>query len=207
MRTLIFLLLFSNVFPAINFILTIDDAPSKYTTPIAKVLLSRNIQAIWFICGSKEHLKSHKKHTDFLVTNNFIFGNHSTSHNYEWFRYNYIDEIKKDFKQINDYFIDNYNIKLKYFRAPYGITTQYMQIAIEELDLKTMAWHLDFDDYNKTNFTTNEILCQFDLTIRTNRSEYIMLIHANKQCYEYLDFIIEETKRRGEFLDLKKRGL
>jgi peptidoglycan/xylan/chitin deacetylase (PgdA/CDA1 family) len=173
------------------FFLTVDDGPNYCTIPIAKVLKSNNIQAIWFLSGNYMDYPSHKYAIAFLISNGFLLGNHTKSHSTNLNR----GYFYQDIKSVSDFVWSNYNIRLTLFRPPYGLMNNNMLVATYKANLKIIPWTLFFEPWPTNNYKDKI----HKRITEKNRANDIILMHSEPFVMSNTQGIIDTIKKYGKF--------
>ncbi len=120
--------------------LTFDDGPNKEFTPkILSLLKKYNAKATFFCIG-----KNVKDHPDILnktVKDGHLIGNHSYNHHNSFgflSTEKVIDELEKT-KNIIEEAVD---LKVHFFRPPFGVTNPNIAKAVKNLNLHTFGWSI-----------------------------------------------------------------
>jgi peptidoglycan-N-acetylglucosamine deacetylase len=129
----------------IKLLLTFDDGPHPvWTARILDLLDSHGVKAIFFCVGSQ--VKRFPQTTKAIIDRGHFIGNHTWSHNpfLSWMHPKFENEIE----DVHNYFINNYNYTIRFFRAPWGILSpkarKYLQ---SEGKYKILHWDVDLFDY------------------------------------------------------------
>ena len=118
-------------------LITIDDGPSKYGRDMVATLERHKAKAIFFINGI--HDKNNLGNIAFQANAGFAIGNHTWSH----INLKKEKNLEKINKEIND---DSKLIKTltgaspKFFRPPYGMSTQYVRDMVKKEGMISMNW-------------------------------------------------------------------
>ena len=193
MKTLMFILFtFIFSYSSTNFILTIDDAPSSTTVEMYKLVQKYNITPMWFVIG--KNIRNNPIYTKMMIDSNFIIGNHSYYHSISNFRDFGPQVARNEITSVND----QIKLDLKYFRAPYGLIYNDCLVAIIDLKMIPVPWHIAFPAWYfvqpNGSYLRNVMKSQ-------HRETYIILIHDTERDYRVLEFTIKECLKHGTFID------
>jgi peptidoglycan-N-acetylglucosamine deacetylase len=124
-------------------LLTFDDAPDRHALDIAKTLHKLNVKAIFFVNGHFITSNEGKLKLKQIHQMGFPIGNHTFNHislkglsEQEQF-----DEIVK----LNDSIEAIIGERPKFFRAPFGINTDYSKKVVSEEKMLLMNWTYGYD--------------------------------------------------------------
>lgn len=148
--------------------LTFDDGPSsKYTIELLDVLEKNNVKATFFVVAqfalnNKEIIKKMKEHGHSIQL-------HSLEHKNELFETPF--NTKKDIEGcINA--MKELNVKIKYFRAPWGHFNIVSMLLLKKHGIKKILWNVMAEDWEADN--TTEIIAE-KLLNRTKGGDIICL--------------------------------
>ena len=120
--------------------LTFDDGPNKEFTPKVLTLLKKyNANATFFVIGDNVH-----KHPDLLKKINkegHLIGNHSYYHQNS-FGFLSTKKVMDELEKTNRIIEKNINLKMKFFRPPFGVTNPNIAKAVKNLNLHTFGWSI-----------------------------------------------------------------
>ncbi len=122
-----------------NAALTFDDGPGKYTAEILDILKKENIKATFFVIGN--NIKEYPEVMERMVNEGHSIGNHSYYHgkNFDWQSAKKMrDEIEMTNQEIELYT----HAPVRIFRPPYGVTNPNLEKALEQTEMKSIAWSL-----------------------------------------------------------------
>ncbi|MEC2159051.1 polysaccharide deacetylase family protein [Virgibacillus halodenitrificans] len=124
-------------------LITIDDAPDKYSLEMANKLKELNVNAIFFVNGhfieSEEGAQKLKKLHDM----GFIIGNHTKTHaNLKKIT---IEEQREEILSVSDRVEEIIGERPLFFRAPHGANTDYSRKLAAEEGMTLMNWTYGYD--------------------------------------------------------------
>lgn len=119
--------------------LTFDDGVEENTTKVLDVLKKHNIQATFFLVGSKV-----EKHPDIvkrIVNEGHIVANHTYSHS-GFFPTNSKKKVEQEIKKCADAIQNTVGKRPVLFRPPFGVTNPIIGKVVRALGLKTIGWSI-----------------------------------------------------------------
>ncbi|APC48765.1 polysaccharide deacetylase family protein [Virgibacillus halodenitrificans] len=124
-------------------LITIDDAPDKYSLEMANKLKELNVNAIFFVNGhfieSEEGAQKLKKLHDM----GFIIGNHTKTHaNLKKITK---EEQREEILSVSDRVEEIIGERPLFFRAPHGANTDYSRKLAAEEGMTLMNWTYGYD--------------------------------------------------------------
>ncbi|WP_233879140.1 polysaccharide deacetylase family protein [Virgibacillus halodenitrificans] len=124
-------------------LITIDDAPDKYSLEMANKLKEHNVNAIFFVNGhfieSEEGAQKLKKLHDM----GFIIGNHTKTHaNLKKITK---EEQREEILSVSDRVEEIIGERPLFFRAPHGANTDYSRKLAAEEGMTLMNWTYGYD--------------------------------------------------------------
>jgi len=173
-------------------LLTFDDGPNPQTSEIIlKKLSEAKIKALFFAVG--DNVNKYPELTKQILSEGHSFGNHTFNHK----RITQLTKVEKD-KQIlsvQEIFEDKFNIKIKYFRPPYGKFQFSTADLLKKYDLKNIMWSLLTYDY-KNDLSIVKFAVQKYL-----KQNSIIVLHDSLKSKDIIidsiNFIVDETKKRN----------
>lgn len=175
--------------------LTFDDGPSIYTNYLLDILKKYNVEATFFCVG--DYTDKNKDIVKREIKENHLVGLHSLNHT----NANLLG-IKKTFNDFNKCLdiMNNLNIKIKYFRPPWGHLNLLTLINLKKNKLKLVLWNVMAEDW-KSN-TTPKII-ESKLLKRIKGGDIICLHdgrgsnNAPLKTIEALDNVIPKLLEKG----------
>ncbi len=172
-------------------LITIDDGPSKYAESMMNTLDKHNAKAIFFINGI--HVKNELK--DVLKTEidrGFAVGNHTWSHPY--LKRISFEAAKSEVDKNSKLIEGSTGEAPKFFRAPFGESTQEERDYIKGKGMIYMNWSGSVKDWeakskNKDVFMNN--------VMKDLHPGEIILIHEHKETDMYLDELLTKIEEKG----------
>ncbi|WP_226665931.1 polysaccharide deacetylase family protein [Metabacillus litoralis] len=174
-------------------LLTIDDAPDKFSLEMAKTLKDNKVKAIFFVNGHFIQSEEKKKLLKEIYDLGFPIGNHTMSHSNlknlsEKDQYKEIIELNHQIEAIT-------GEKPKFFRAPFGSNTDYSKKLVAEQGMLLMNWSYGYDweeDYMNKDALADIMV---NTPLLTNGSN--LLMHDREWTNKALPKIIEGLKSKG----------
>ena len=172
-------------------LITIDDGPTKYAESMMNTLDKHNAKAIFFINGI--HVKNELK--DVLKTEvdrGFAVGNHTWSHPY--LKRISFEAAKSEIDKNSKLIEGSTGEAPKFFRAPFGESTQEERDYIKNKGMIYMNWSGSVKDWeakskNKDVFMSN--------VMKDLHPGEIILIHEHKETDMYLDELLTKIEEKG----------
>lgn len=168
--------------PAGTVALTFDDGPSKYTKKIADILNEYEVGGTFFFIGNK--VKKFPDSVDYVHTNGFMIGNHSTNH--AEFNKLSLDEQIGNIVETNNMIEQITTEPVILFRPPYGANNTDTTEVMSTYGMKMVLWNSDTEDWKSKN--AEEIL---KYVTSKKASGSIILLHETEGTVQALPQIIE----------------
>lgn len=181
-------------------LLTIDDAPDKFSVEMAKLLKERNVNAIFFVNGHFIKSDEGKAKLTEIYNMGFEIGNHTMTHE----NLSKIDEAKQreEIIALNDLIEEITGERPRFFRAPFGVNTDVSRQITAEENMQWMNWSYGYD-FNK-KYMEKEALADIMVNAPELRAGANLLMHDRKWTLEALPDIIEGLEEKGyQFVDPK----
>lgn len=179
-------------------LLTIDDSPDKFAVEMAKTLKELNAPAIFFVNGHFLETDEGKANLKAIYDMGFEIGNHTQTHAN-------LKEISEDQQQeeilkVNETVESVIGEKPKFFRAPFGVNTDFSKSLVKSEGMLLMNWTYGYDwekQYMDAASLTDIMLNTEYLTDGAN-----LLMHDRKWTAEALSDIVEGFRAKGyELID------
>ncbi|CEG26915.1 polysaccharide deacetylase family protein [Bacillus sp. B-jedd] len=176
-----------------NVLITIDDAPDKHALEMAEILNKLGVKAIFFVNGhfidTPEEAERLKKIHDM----GFIIGNHTYSHQ----NLTKIpeEEQKKEIISVNDRVKEITGVSPVFFRAPFGMNTDYSKKIAAEKGMLLMNWTYGYD-WEK-QYQNRDALAKImvDSPYLTNGAN--LLMHDREWTKDALEDIVKGLQAKG----------
>lgn len=124
-------------------LLTIDDAPDKYSLEMAKTLKELGVNAIFFVNGHFIDTEEEQARLKEIHDMGFIIGNHTYNHQ----KLNDVSEEKQreEIVKLNDLVEEITGERPKFFRAPHGVNTDFSRQVAKDEGMLLMNWTYGYD--------------------------------------------------------------
>lgn len=174
-------------------LMTIDDAPDKYSLKMAKLLKELNVPAIFFVNGHFLETDEQKEQLKQIHELGFAIGNHTYSHKSlpELSEADQQEEIIK----VNDQVESIIDQKPLFFRAPFGQNTDYSKGIIEDESMLSMNWSYGYD-WNE-QYMEKDALANIMVNADELRAGANLLMHDREWTYEALEDIVLGLRDKG----------
>ncbi|SEB11401.1 Peptidoglycan/xylan/chitin deacetylase, PgdA/CDA1 family [Thalassobacillus cyri] len=179
-------------------LITIDDAPDKYSVEMAKTLKELGAPAIFFVNGHFLDTPEEEKKLKQIHELGFPIGNHTYSHSS-------LPALTKEqqYEEIiglNDRVEEIIGERPEFFRAPFGQNTDYTKQLAEEEGMLLMNWTYGYDwekDYQSASAIAQIMVETPLLTDGAN-----LLMHDREWTANGLEEIVTGLEEKGyELLD------
>lgn len=174
-------------------LLTFDDAPDKHSLQIAKTLKSHNVNAIFFVNGHFIDSEAEKSVLKQIHQMGFAIGNHTLSH--ATLKDLSEPEQKNEIVKLNDAVEAIIGERPKFFRAPFGINTDYSKKIAAEERMLVMNWTYGYD-WEK-EYQTKEALTQIMVNSPYLVNGANLLMHDRAWTSEAISGIITGLQGKG----------
>ncbi|CAH0345928.1 polysaccharide deacetylase family protein [Bacillus sp. CECT 9360] len=179
-------------------LLTFDDAPDKHSLEIAKTLKSHNVNAIFFVNGHFLDSEEEKAVLKQIHEMGFAIGNHTQSH--ATLKDLSESEQRNEIVKLNDAVEAIIGERPKFFRAPFGMNTDFSKKLATEEKMLVMNWTYGYD-WEK-NYQSKEALTQIMVNSPYLINGANLLMHDRAWTSEAISGIITGLQAKGyEMLD------
>ncbi|TXC92112.1 polysaccharide deacetylase family protein [Metabacillus litoralis] len=182
-------------------LLTIDDAPDKYSLEMAKTLKNNEVKAIFFVNGHFIQSAEKKAILKEIYDLGFSIGNHTMTHTNlndltEEEQYNEIIELNHQIEEIT-------GEKPRFFRAPFGSNTDFSKKLVAEHGMVLMNWTYGYD-WEK-EFMNKDALADIMVNTPLLTNGANLLMHDREWTNDALQKIIEGLQEKSyKIVDPKK---
>ena len=173
-------------------LLTFDDGPNPGTTEIIlKKLSEEKIKALFLCVG--ENVQKYPELIKQIKDEGHSFGNHTFNHKI----LSKISNEEKDYQisTVNKIFLENFGVKLKYFRPSHGRFQLSTSSLMKKHQLKNIMWSLLTYDYK------NDLsIVKFAVEKYLTPDSIIVLHDSNKSkniISDSISFIADEVEKRN----------
>lgn len=174
-------------------LLTIDDAPDKHGIVMAETLKELGVPAIFFVNGHFLDTDEEKETLKKIHEMGFAIGNHTYSHPY----LNDISEEqqREEIVALSDLVEEIIGERPEFFRAPFGLNTDFSKALVEEEGMVLMNWTYGYD-WEKQYM---EPAALADIMVNTEliRDGANLLMHDRAWTAEALPTIVKGLKDKG----------
>ncbi|MDN4608975.1 polysaccharide deacetylase family protein [Sporosarcina highlanderae] len=179
-------------------LLTIDDAPDKRALDMAKTLKSLNAPAIFFVNGHFIMTDEKKAILKEIHDMGFSIGNHTKTHaNLKKISE---EEQREEIISVNNIVEEVTGERPRFFRAPFGVNTDFSRALAKEEGMQLMNWSYGYD-YEK-EYMTKEKLADIMVNTELLRNGSNLLMHDREWTADALEDIVNGLREKGyEFVD------
>ncbi|MFC5602925.1 polysaccharide deacetylase family protein [Sporosarcina koreensis] len=179
-------------------LLTIDDAPDKRALDMAKTLKSLNAPAIFFVNGHFIATDEKKAILKEIYDMGFVIGNHTKTHaNLKTLNE---EAQREEIISVNDVVEEVTGERPVFFRAPFGVNTDFSRALAMDEGMQLMNWSYGYD-FEKEYMTKEKIA---DIMVNTEllRNGSNLLMHDRDWTADALGDIVNGLRGKGfEFVD------
>ncbi|MCD8500712.1 MAG: polysaccharide deacetylase family protein [Bacillaceae bacterium] len=179
-------------------LLTIDDAPEKYSLLMAELLKEEGINAIFFVNGHFLNTDVGQAKLREIYELGFEIGNHTMTHP----NLRNIDPVeqKKQIVELNDLVEEIIGKRPRFFRAPFGVNTETSKEVVAEEGMQWMNWSYGYDF--QPEYMEKEALAEIMVNTNLLSPGANLLMHDRKFTLEALPVIIAGLRDKGyNFVD------
>ncbi len=179
-------------------LITIDDAPDTYSLEMAETLKELDVPAIFFVNGHFLDTEEEQQTLSEIHDMGFAIGNHTNTH----------VNLKQSTESVQQDEIVSLNERVeaiigeapKFFRAPFGVNTEFSKALAEEQGMVRMNWTYGYDFMQ--GYMEPEALTEIMVNAPELNSGGNLLMHDREWTNEALPQIIEGLRDKGyEFVD------
>lgn len=174
-------------------LLTIDDAPEKYAVEMAKTLKELNAPAIFFVNGHFLDTEDEKNNLKSIYDMGFSIGNHTQTH--VNLKESSEEQQKEEILKVNETVEAVIGEKPKFFRAPFGVNTDFSKSLVKQEGMLLMNWTYGYDwekQYRDAASLTDIMVNTEYLTDGAN-----LLMHDREWTAQALRGIVEGLRANG----------
>lgn len=182
-------------------LITIDDAPDQYAVEMAHTLKDLDAPAIFFVNGMFLETDEQKEKLQEIHELGFEIGNHTYSHS----DLSTLSEEEQyeEIVRVNDMVEEVIGERPTFFRAPFGVNTDYVRELTEEEGMVLMNWTYGYDW--ETEYQTKEALTDIMVHADELRGGANLLMHDREWTAAALADIITGLRTEGyELVDPKE---
>lgn len=181
-------------------LLTIDDAPNRYSVEMANILKEKDINAIFFVNGHFINNEAGREKLKTIYDLGFEIGNHTMSH--PNLRNLSEEKQRQEIIELNNLIEEITGERPRFFRAPFGVNTDVSRQVVAEESMQWMNWTYGYD-FEKA-YMEKEALAEIMVNTNLLRSGANLLMHDHPWTLEALPLIIAGLEEKGfGFVDPK----
>ena len=174
-------------------LLTIDDAPDRYAVEMAKTLKELNAPAIFFVNGHFIDTDEEKTNLKAIYDMGFSIGNHTQTH--ANLKDSSEEQQEEEIIKVNETVEAVIGEKPKFFRAPFGVNTDFSKSLVQQEGMLLMNWTYGYD-WEKQYMDATSLT---DIMVNT---EYLtdganLLMHDREWTAGALRGIVEGLRAKG----------
>src|SRR5690625_1849512 len=174
-------------------LLTIDDAPEHYSLEMARKLHELEAPAIFFVNGHFLQTEEQKEVLKEIYDLGFVIGNHTYGHK----NLSEIsdEEVREEVVSVNDMVEEMISERPVFFRAPFGIYSDYARQVLKEENMTFMNWTYGYDW--EADYMTKEAIADIMVNTEYLRAGSNLLMHDRKWTAEALEDIVNGLREKG----------
>ncbi|MBT2695352.1 polysaccharide deacetylase family protein [Bacillus sp. ISL-55] len=174
-------------------LLTIDDAPDKNALEMAKTLKDLNVKAIFFVNGHFLDTPEEGEVLKQIHQMGFPIGNHT--YNHKSLRDLPEEQQRKEIVDLNDRVEELIGERPQFFRAPFGMNTDYSKQVAADEKMLLMNWTYGYD-WEK-DYQSKEALADIMVNTPLLLNGANLLMHDRKWTSEALGDIVKGLQNKG----------
>lgn len=179
-------------------LLTIDDAPDKRALDMAKTLKALNVPAIFFVNGhfiTSDEKKAVLKEIHEL---GFMIGNHTKTH--ANLKDSSEEKQKEEILSVNELVEEVTGERPVFFRAPFGINTDFSRDLAKQEGMLLMNWTFGYDWEKK--YMEKKAIADIMVNTELLRNGSNLLMHDREWTADALEEIVAGLREKGyDFVD------
>jgi peptidoglycan/xylan/chitin deacetylase (PgdA/CDA1 family) len=174
-------------------LLTIDDAPDKYALTMARTLKSLNVNAIFFVNGHFIDTAEEGEILKQIHQMGFSIGNHTLTH--KSLKELTIEQQQQEIIGLNDRVEELIGERPRFFRAPFGVNTDFSRKIAAEEKMLVMNWTYGYD-WEKS-YQTKEALTDIMINTPLLKNGANLLMHDREWTSAALSDIVKGLQGKG----------
>ncbi|CAM3757086.1 polysaccharide deacetylase family protein [Mesobacillus thioparans] len=174
-------------------LLTIDDAPDKNALEMAKTLKELGVKAIFFVNGHFLDTPEEGEVLKEIHQMGFMIGNHT--YNHKSLKDLSEEQQRKEIVDLNDRVEELIGERPQFFRAPFGMNTDYSKKLAADEKMLVMNWTYGYD-WEK-DYQSKEALTDIMVNSPYLRNGGNLLMHDRKWTSEALGDIVKGLQDKG----------
>ncbi|ADH99116.1 polysaccharide deacetylase family protein [Salisediminibacterium selenitireducens] len=177
---------------------TIDDAPDSHGVEMAEVLAELEVPAIFFVNGHFINDDVGAQELQAIYDLGFEIGNHSMTHpNFSQITE---EEQYEEIVLLNDKIEEITGERPRFFRAPFGVNTDYSKQVVEDEGMQWMNWTYGYDYF--AEYMEKDALAEIMVETELLRNGANLLMHDREFTKEALPDIVSGLREKGyDFVD------
>lgn len=174
-------------------LLTIDDAPSNNSLTMAKTLHDLKVKAIFFVNGHFIDTPEEGEVLKQIHQLGFPIGNHTFNH--KTLKDLTEEQQRQEIVSLNDKIEELIGERPRFFRAPFGINTEYSKQVAADENMLLMNWTYGYD-WEK-DYQSKETLADIMVNTPLLRNGANLLMHDRDWTSEALGDIVRGLQKKG----------
>lgn len=174
-------------------LLTIDDAPDKHALEMAKTLKALNVKAIFFVNGHFLDTPEEGEVLKQIHRMGFPIGNHTFNH--KALKDLSEEQQKNEIVALNDRVEELIGERPQFFRAPFGMNTDYSRQLAAEEKMLIMNWTYGYD-WEK-DYQSKEAIADIMVNTPLLRNGANLLMHDREWTSAALGDIVKGLQNKG----------
>lgn len=174
-------------------LLTIDDAPDKNALTMAKVLKDLNVKAIFFVNGHFIDTPEEGEVLKQIHQMGFPIGNHT--YNHKSLKDLTEEQQRIEIVGLNDRIEELIGERPRFFRAPFGMNTEYSKKIAAEEQMLLMNWTYGYD-WEKA-YQSKEAIADIMVNTPLLRNGANLLMHDREWTSAALGDIVKGLQNKG----------
>ncbi|NKE05435.1 polysaccharide deacetylase family protein [Bacillus selenatarsenatis] len=174
-------------------LLTIDDAPDKNALEMAKTLKGLNVKAIFFVNGHFLDTPEEGEILKQIHQMGFPIGNHT--YNHKSLRDLTEEQQRKEIVDLNDRVEELIGERPQFFRAPFGMNTDYSKQLAADEKMLLMNWTYGYD-WEK-DYQSKDALADIMVNTPLLRNGANLLMHDRDWTSAALGDIVKGLQDKG----------
>ena len=174
-------------------LLTIDDAPDKNALEMAKTLKELNVKAIFFVNGHFLDTPEEGEVLKQIHQMGFPIGNHT--YNHKSLRELSEEQQRKEIVDLNDRVEELIGERPQFFRAPFGMNTDYSKQLAADEKMLLMNWTFGYD-WEK-EYQSKEAIANIMVNTPLLRNGANLLMHDRQWTSAALGDIVKGLQNKG----------
>lgn len=174
-------------------LLTIDDAPAKYGLAMAQTLQALKVKAIFFVNGHFIDTPEEGEVLKKIHEMGFPIGNHTFNHK------NLNDLTEEEQRQeivgLNERIEELTGERPRFFRAPFGMNTDYSKQVAADENMLLMNWTYGYDWVK--DYQSKEALSDIMINTPLLRNGANLLMHDREWTSAALEDIVKGLQAKG----------